>query len=76
MTPKMQFALDLAKRNDGYLMEALDNPTLDALRDAKLIYTRPAGDGYVIARAIVVSPIRYYGGFCRNIVRPVDVVTI
>lgn len=50
--------LDLASRNDGYLVEACGNDALTALRTAGLVYTRPSGaDGYVIARA-VQAPLR------------------
>jgi hypothetical protein len=66
------YALDLASRNDGYLVQALDNPTLDALRRAGLVYTRPSGaDGYVIARAIQAPLKRIYGHGSR-FARPVE----
>lgn len=54
-------ALDLASRNDGYLMQDADNPVLDTLRRAGLVYTRPTGaEGYVIARAVQDPPKRIY----------------
>ena len=56
-------ALDLATRNDGYLVRAGD-PDVVALKEAGLVYTRPAGDGWWIARVIVVAgdQSRYYRG--------------
>lgn len=44
------FALELAQRFDGYLVP-LDAAVID-LREAGLITTACAGDGYVIARAV------------------------
>lgn len=53
------FALELAGRNDGYLVHSTNNPTIAALKHADLIYTRPSGaDGYVIARAVQVPVTR------------------
>lgn len=59
-------ALELASRNDGYLVRAGD-PDITALKDAGLVYTRPAGDGYWLARLIVVAqtPYHYRGTFAR-----------
>lgn len=51
--------LDLASRNDGYLVEARD-PAITALRDAGLIITTCAGDGYLIARAVKTASTRKY----------------
>lgn len=52
-------ALDLASRNDGYMMDVSD-PILDALRRSGLVYTQPAGDGYVIVKAVLVHVPRNY----------------
>lgn len=59
-------ALDLASRNDGYFVRAGD-PDVVALKEAGLVYTRPAGDGYWIARKIVVAkrPYHYRSGIER-----------
>jgi hypothetical protein len=45
------FALDLAKRRDGYL--ALGSEAIDELRNAGLVTTQNIGDGFMIVRAIV-----------------------
>lgn len=60
------YALDLASRNDGYMVHARNNPTIDALRAVGMIRTKPSGDdGYLVARAVhVQAPMRR--GFCRN----------
>lgn len=54
-------ALDLASRNDGYMVRAGD-PDVVALKEAGLVYTRPAGDGWWIARRII-DPSRPWRGF-------------
>jgi hypothetical protein len=55
------YALDLAKRNDGYLVIARENPTIDALKRAGLITTTDVTGGYLIARAVqpTAAPYRY-----------------
>jgi hypothetical protein len=50
MTDASAFTLELARRFDGYLVQ-LDR-TIVELREAGLITTVYAGDGYVIARAV------------------------
>lgn len=47
----MTFALDLAKRNGGYLA-ACDDPAIVELQRAGLVTTQDIGDGYLIARVI------------------------
>ncbi len=61
-------ALDLASRNDGYLVRAGD-PDIAALKDAGLVFTRPAGEGYWIARVIVVAKPSYHGFRTINLAR-------
>lgn len=58
-------ALDLASRNDGYLVRAGD-PDITALKEAGLVFTRPAGEGWWIARRIVF-PGQPWRGFRSNI---------
>lgn len=53
MNAKASFTLELAQRFDGYLVQ-LDE-TIVQLREADLITTIYAGDGYVIAKAVPVS---------------------
>lgn len=53
------YALELASRNDGYLVHERGNPTIEALRKAGKITTRAVDSRYVIARA-VVPPARPY----------------
>lgn len=50
----MTYALDLAKRNDGYLVSARD-PAIVELIAAGLITVTDVGDGYLIARAVHVQ---------------------
>ena len=50
----MNYALDLAKRNGGYLVER-DDPTILALHQAGLVSMQYMGDGYSIARAVQVA---------------------
>ena len=54
------FALEMSKRNDGYLVVARDNPTIDGLRKAGLITTTNVGDGCVIARAVITRTRPYH----------------
>lgn len=58
-------ALDLTSRNDGYMVRAGD-PDVVALKEAGLVYTRPAGDGWWIARRII-DPSRPWRGFRSSI---------
>src|ERR1700692_1493159 len=46
------FALELSKRNDGYLVIERNNPTIEALQRAGLITTKYAGDGCLICHAV------------------------
>ena len=57
--------LDLATRNDGYLVRAGD-PDIVALKEAGLVVTRPAGDGWWIAMRII-DPSRPWRGFRSSI---------
>lgn len=50
----MTFALDLAQRNDGYLVSARDPAIIELCREG-LITIRDVGDCYVIARAVHVK---------------------
>lgn len=50
------YALELSRRNDGYLVLGYNNPTIEALRGAGLITTKDAGDGCLIARAVHIAP--------------------
>lgn len=56
------FALELSKRNDGFLAVARDWPAIDELRDAGLVTIKYAGDGVVIVRAVhnpsTLQPLR------------------
>lgn len=55
------YALDLASRNDGYLVIAHNNATISALRNAGLITTTAVTGGYLIARSFQPrsAPYRY-----------------
>ncbi len=50
----MTFALDLAQRNDGYLVSSNDTSIIELCRDG-LITTRDVGGGYLIARAVHIQ---------------------
>ena len=50
LSQRATFALDLAKRRDGYLAEG--GEVIDELHSARLITTQYVGDGFVIVRAI------------------------
>ena len=52
----MTFALDLAKRNDGYLVSARD-PAIVELIAAGLITVTDVSDGYLIARGVHVRQV-------------------
>jgi hypothetical protein len=55
------FALEMSKRNDGYLVIAHNNATIDALRAVGMITTKSVTGGYLIARAVQPrsTPYRY-----------------
>ncbi len=50
----MTFVLELAKRNDGYLVSARDPAIVELYREG-LITIRDVGDCYVIARVVHVQ---------------------
>lgn len=64
--------LDLINRNDGFMLDATDNPVLDALRDDGLMTIQYVGDGYVIARAPKFPPIERYRRPARHVPRLAD----
>lgn len=53
--------LDLASRNDGYLVCEGD-PDVVALKESGLVFTRSAGEGWWIARR-VIQPSQPWRGF-------------
>ncbi len=58
------YALELASRNDGYLVQAINNPTIAALKSSGKITTAKTVDSrYVIARAVHI-PHPPYRGYC------------
>jgi len=61
-------ALDLASRNDGYLVRAGDTD-ITALKESGLVFTRPAGEGWWIARRII-DPSRPWRGFRNSVPAP------
>lgn len=52
MNEKAAFALELARRFDGYLVQL--DATIVEMLEAGLITTIYAGEGYVIARAVAI----------------------
>ncbi len=55
------YALELASRNDGYMVHGRNNPTIEALRKAGKITTAAVDDRYVIARVVRIIPRPYHG---------------
>lgn len=58
-----EYVLELASRNDGYMVHGRNNPTIEALRKAGKITTAAVDDRYVIARAVHI-PHPPYRGYC------------
>ncbi len=61
-----EYAMDLASRNDGYMVHASNNPTISALVKAGKITTTRVDDKYLIAR-VVKAPSQPYHHARREI---------
>lgn len=74
MTPDIARALELASRNDGYLV-GVGDPDIAALKATGLVVTQSVGDGWLIARALPVprTYARNYRGGNRWLRRAAEI---